>query len=114
MKKPQALDDAVIEVDQLRFGELIDVDLHLPFPEALRYLCRPTPLQNEGWSRNSTAKNATPQSMLGTVSHFFVFERVPCLFMTPNVAFSRALQRVGCKAGLGSTSVLRSMADARS
>jgi len=29
MEKPQTLDDTVIEVDQFRFRELVDVDLHL-------------------------------------------------------------------------------------
>jgi hypothetical protein len=29
MKKSQALDYAIVEIDQLRFGELVDVDFHL-------------------------------------------------------------------------------------
>ena len=32
MQKPQALDNSIVEIDQFRFGEIVDVDAHLPSP----------------------------------------------------------------------------------
>src|SRR5262245_31327437 len=57
MKEPQTLDDAVVKVDQFRFGQLVDVDFHLVFLGSSDPLVPPNDLLS---GVRDAARTATP------------------------------------------------------